>query len=183
VQTCIRARIGRGTAQIDARASFPTLTDLVPSKFTLFFSRPTVKGAIAGFTVVGAADAHSPIVKREPIVAGVHVALTANFFNDPTPDGVYGYKLTLPPGSVNGFKVSIAELDVRNTGLTILKGTCLKTNRKHRCVSRQKTTLFWFTQPKCPPSGKLSFLSFFGYAPPQPSITKTLELTCPKFSA
>jgi hypothetical protein len=181
-QTCLRAKIGTGTAQIDARGTFPTLTDLIPSKFTLFFSKPTVKGAVAGFTVVGAADAHAAVVKKNPIVAAVHVALTANFFNDPTPDGLYGYKLVLPASNVNGFKISIAELRVVNTGLTILKGTCLKTNAKHRCTKKQKTTVFWFSQPTCPPSGKISFLSFFQYAPPQPSITKTLELTCPQFS-
>jgi hypothetical protein len=181
VQTCEHARIGTGTAKIDARESIPVLDQLIPSSFALFFSKPTVKGAIAGFTVVGAADEGSPITKKYPIVAGVHVALTANFSNDPTPDGLYGYKLQLPSSNVNGFKVSIAELRVVNTGLTLLKGTCLKPGKGGRCAKTQKKTIFWFTQPTCPASGKISFLSFFEYAPPQPSITKTIELTCPKF--
>ncbi|MGB2711109.1 MAG: hypothetical protein WBC33_06295 [Conexibacter sp.] len=179
--TCDRARIGSGTAQIDARASIAALTDLIPSKFSLFFSKPTVPGALAGFTVVGAADANAAIVKRYPIVEAVHVALTANFFDEPTPDGLYGYRLQLPSSNVNGFKVSIAELRVVNTGLTILKGTCLKKNKNGRCTKKQKKTIFWFTQPDCPPSGRISFLSFFEYADPQPDITKTLTLACPNF--
>jgi hypothetical protein len=181
-RVCDRARIGSGTAQIDARESIPVLTDLIPSKFSLFFSKPTVRGAIAGFTVVGAADERSPIVKKTPIVAAVHVALSANFFNDPTPDGLYGYKLVLPAGNVNGFRVSIAELHVKTTGLAILKGTCLKHGKHNRCTKKQKKTIAWFVVPKCPLSGKISFLSFFGYNPPQPSITKTLQLACPKFT-
>lgn len=181
VETCDRARVGTGTAQIDARASIPVLDQLIPSSFSLFFSKPTVKGAIAGFTVVGAADEGSPITKKYPIVAGVHVALTANFINDPSPDGVYGYKLQLPSSNVNGFKVSIAELRVVNTGLTLKKGTCLKQGKGGRCVKKQKKTVFWFTQPACPASGKLSFLSFYHYVAPQPDITQTFELPCPKF--
>jgi hypothetical protein len=182
-QTCDRARIGGGTAQVDARNFLASLKDLIPSKFSIFFSRGTVHGAIAGFTVLGAADAHSPIVKPIPIVAAVHVVLNANFFNDPSPDGLYGYKLELPVGPINGINVSIAELHVRTTGLTLLKGTCLATNRKGRCTKRQHKTLFWFTIPKCPPSGQFSFLSFDGYAPPTPSITTTKSLACPKFTA
>jgi hypothetical protein len=182
-KTCLRARIGTGTAQIDARATIPALDQLVPSKFTLFLSRPTVKGAIAGFTVVGAADLNSdaPIVKKYPIVGAVHVALTANFFSEPSADGLYGYKLVLPESSVNGLKVSIAELRIVSTGLTLKKGTCLKRGRGGRCVKRQRRTLFYFTRPTCPPSGQISFLSFFEYADPQPDITKTLSLACPRF--
>ncbi len=181
--TCLRAKIGTGTAQIDARDTIPALDQLVPSKFTLFFSKPTVPGAVAGFTVVGAADVASdaPIVKKYPIVGAVHVALTANFFNEPTPDGLYGYKLVLPDSNVNGLKVSIAELKVINTGLTLKKGECLKTGKDGRCVKKQKKTLFWFKTPACPASGKLSFESFFEYAPPQAPITQTIELPCPKF--
>jgi hypothetical protein len=178
---CDRARIGGGTAEIDARASLPQITDLIPSKFVMFFSRPTVKGAIAGFTVIGAADESSPIAKREPIIPTVHTALTANFFNDPTPDGVYGYKLVFPTGRINGLNVSVAQIDATVKGLTIKKGTCLRTGRHHRCLKRQKKTIFWFNTPKCPPSGKVSILAFYGFAPPTPSDTKTIELSCPRF--
>jgi hypothetical protein len=47
----------------------------------------------------------------------------------------------------------------------------------------KKTNVFWITTPKCQTSGKLSFLSFYGYDDPIPDITKTVELSCPNFMA
>jgi hypothetical protein len=183
-QLCKHAQIGAGTAKIDARESFPLLSSPIPAKFAIYFSKATAKGAVAGFTVVGAALANAGIVKRYPIVAGVHVALSANFFNEPTTIGAvdYGYKLVLPQSNANGIKVSIAELHVRNPGLSILKGVCLKTDKRGKCVRRQKKTAFWFTRPKCPPSGRISFLDVFTYAPPLPGASKLFTLACPKFS-
>lgn len=182
-QACERGRVGFGTAKIDARATrgLEVLDRLVPASFSIFFSRPTVKGAIAGFTVLAAADEDSPITKKYPIVAAVHTALPANFINDPTPDGVYGYRLQLPRPDVAGLIVSIAELRVTTTGLSLLRGECLKTGRGGRCVKRQRRTLFWFTTPPCPPSGEFTFLDFFDYADPLTDITKTFSLACPKF--
>lgn len=180
-QACDRARIGNGTANVDARKSIPVLTDLIPSKFSVFFSKGTQKGAVAAMTIVGAATESSPIVKKYPVVAAVHVALVANWFNDPTPDGLYGYKLVLPTGPVSGLDVSIAEVNATFSGLTLAKGTCLKTGHSGRCVKRQKKTAFWFNTPKCPPSGQLNFQTFYGYASPTPSSTKTITLACPKF--
>jgi hypothetical protein len=181
-QTCERARIGGGTVLADARNyRVAVLKDLVPGKFSMFLAKPTVPGGVAGFAVLGAADTDFPIVKANPVIAGVHVALTANFVNEPSADGLYGYKLILPVGPINGVNISLAQINVKTTGLTLLKGTCLQT-RRGKCVKRQKKTIFWFTQPKCPPSGLLSFEAFYGYAPPTPSMTKTLTLTCPKFS-
>jgi hypothetical protein len=37
------------------------------------------------------------------------------------------------------------------------------------------------TTPRCPPSGKLSFLGFYGDDDPIPDITRTVELSCPGF--
>jgi hypothetical protein len=179
-QTCDRARIGGGTAEIDARQNFPDLKDLIPAKFSIFFAKPA-PGAVGGFTVLGAAVESDPVVKREPIVAAVHAVLPANFYNDPTPDGLYGYKLVLPPNNINTITVSIAVLHVRTTGLTLLKGTCLKQGRHGRCAKREKKTLFWFTVPKCPASGNLSFEAFYDYDPPTADQTKTFSLACPKF--
>lgn len=180
-RACDRARIGGGTARIDARQTFPTLTDLIPAKFSIFFAKPSAPGAVAGFTVLGAAVESDPVVKRTPIVAAVHAVLPANFINDPSPDGLYGYKLILPPNNVNSFEVSIAELHVTTTGLTLLKGQCLKQGKHGHCAKRQQKTLFWFTQPTCPASGKISFEAFYDYAPPTVDVTKTIQLDCPKF--
>jgi len=182
-QTCARARIGFGTVSVDARESFPTITDAIRGTFVTFFSRPTEPGAIAGFTVLGAADEDQPIVKRRSfeVITGVHVAINANFVNDPTPDGLYGYRLDLPRGEVNGFKVSLAEINATTSGLSLLRGTCLKQNARGRCVKRQRRTIFWFRTPPCPSSGLLSAQEFFGYPAPFANQTTTIQLACPRF--
>jgi hypothetical protein len=177
-QTCDRARIGGGTAMVDARNLVAVLDQLIPSHFSIFTAKPA-HGAVGGFVVLGAADQSSPLVRKYAIVGDVHVALHANFYNEPT--GPYGYKLELPVGAINGVNVSIAELHVTTFGLTLKKGTCLTTNAKGRCTKKQKKTVFWFTTPKCPASGQFSFLSFFGYPAPTASITKTTTVPCPKF--
>lgn len=178
---CDTSRLGGGTAQIDARESFPTIDRLIRASFSMFLSRPTAPGAIAGFTVLGAADEDQEIVRRRSyeVLTGVHAALSANFFNDPT--GPYGYRLDLPRGEVNGFKVSIAELNATTRGLTLLRGTCLKQNARGRCVRRQRRTIFWFTVPPCPPSGQFSIEQFYGYADPALNDTQSVNLVCPRF--
>ena len=182
-ETCDRARIGGGTAKIDARASFPTIDRLIRASFSTFMSRPTVPGAVGGFTVLGSADEDQEIVKRRSfeVLTGVHAALNANFFNDPTADGIYGYRLDLPRGEVNGFKVSIAELNATTNGLSIVRGTCLKRNGRGRCVRRQRRTIFWFTVPPCPPSGLFSVQQFFAYENTALNDLQTINLACPRF--
>jgi hypothetical protein len=180
-QACDRGRIGGGTARVDARESFPTIDELIRGSFSTFLSRPTEPGAIAGFAVLAAADEDQPIVRRRSyeVITGVHAALTANFFNDPI--GPYGYRLDLPRGEINGFKVSIAELTAITKGLSIVRGTCLKENRRGRCVRRQRRTIFWFTIPPCPPSGLLSIQQFFGYENTAFDDLQTIQLACPRF--
>lgn len=180
-QACQRGEIGHGTGKVDARNVSPKLDQLINITFVIFFARPSEKGAVAGFTVLGAADENQDIVKRRTfeVLTGVHAAIGANFVNDPT--GPYGYRLDLPRGDVNGFRVSLAELDVTVNGLTLPKGTCLKQNRKGKCVSKQKRTLFWFTIPPCPPSGSFSFQEFYSYDPPTPPSSSTTQVACPKF--
>jgi hypothetical protein len=182
-QACDRGRIGGGTARIDARNVSPKLDRLIDVTFATFLSRPTEKGAVAGFAVLGAADEDQEIVKRRTfeVLTGVHAALSANFVDDPTPDGLYGYRLDLPRGDVNGFRVSIAELNAITNGLALKQGACLKQSRTGKCVKRQKRTIFWFTTPPCPPSGQLSIQEVFAYAPPTPSGTRTIQLACPRF--
>jgi hypothetical protein len=182
-QTCDRARIGKGTVRVDARGFSAKLDRLINGTFVVFFSRATEPGAVAGFTVLGAADEDQEIVKRRTfeVLTGVHVAINANFVNDPTPDGLFGYRLDLPPGEVNGIRVSLAEINVTTQGLSLVKGACLKQNAKGRCVKRQRRTLFWFTIPPCPPSGEFSFQEFFGYEPPTPPSVNTVRFACPAF--
>lgn len=180
-KTCALARLGEGTAQIDAR---PLFDQLIPSVFYMFFGKGSQPGAVASIQIVGMPDENSSIVKQLPTtVQQTRVPLVLNFFNEPTA-GKYGYKLVLPTGPIAGLNLSIAEVRAVVRGLTIVKKK--KTCRKHKhgkCTKRKvrKSVKFWFTVPPCPASGKLSFLSFYGYDDPQPDITKEIELACPNF--
>jgi hypothetical protein len=182
VKTCKQVLIGKGSVQVDAR---PLLNDLIPAKIYLFFGKGT-NGAVASFSILGVPDENSAVVRNNATVRNTRVVVGANFSNDPTPDGKYGYRLQLPAGPIGGINISIAEVNVTTKGLTITKKkTTCKKRRHGKCVKRKvkKTNLFWFTRPTCPASGKLSFLAFYGYDDPQPDITKTVELSCPKFSS
>jgi hypothetical protein len=181
-EICKRVLVGKGNVQVDAR---PLINELIPAKIYLFFGKGTQKGAVASFSILGVPDETSPVVRDNATVRNTRVVVAANFFSDPTPDGKYGYRLQLPAGPIGGINISIAEVNVVTKGLTITKKkTTCKKRRHGRCVKKQvkKTKLFWFTQPACPSSGKLAFAAFYGYDDPQPDITKTIELSCPKFS-
>jgi hypothetical protein len=181
-ETCATARIGQGTAQVDAR---PLFSELIPSVFYMFLGKPTVAGGVASLQILGMPDETTDVVKRLPTtVQTTRVPFIGNFLNDPTPDGKYGYKLVLPTGPIAGINISLAEIRAEVNGLTITKKkTTCKKKRHGKCVKKKvkKTRVFWFTQPKCPPSGKLSFEAFYGYADPIQDITKTIELSCPNF--
>jgi hypothetical protein len=182
VQTCKRVQIGRGTVQVDAR---PFIDELIPAKIYLYFGKGSQPGAVASFWIIGVPDENAPIVANTPVVRDTHVAIAANFFNDPTPDGKYGYKLVLPTGAIQGINISVAEVNVATKGLNFVKKKTKCAKRRHgRCVKKKvvkRTNIFWFTRPTCPSSGQLSFLAFYGYDDPQPDITRTAELPCPKF--
>ncbi len=182
-EVCERARIGSGTGLIDARNVTEVLGDPIPVRFTAFLSRPRTAAAAAAVTVLGSADERSPVARRDPVVAGVHVALVQDILDDPTPDGLYGLKVLLPTGPIAGFDVSLAEIDVTIRGLRIARGTCLATARQGRCTRRQPRDVYSFVVPACPPAGRLSALMYTGFAPPTPSMTTPFELPCPRFSS
>jgi hypothetical protein len=180
-ETCSRSRIGQGTAQVDAR---PLFGELIPAVFYMFLGKGTQKGSVGSLQIIGMPDENSAVVTKLPFtVQQTRVALVVNLFNEPT-GGKYGYKLVLPTGPIAGINISLAEVRAEAKGLTLKKKdlTCIR-RRQGRCVRKKikRTNLFWFTTPKCPPSGKLSFLAFYGYDDPVPDITKTLEISCPGF--
>jgi hypothetical protein len=181
-ESCRRSRLGEGTAQLDARPSFD---ELIPSVFYMFLGKGTQPGAVASIQIIGMPDENSGVVKRlSTAVQQTRVPLVVNFSNEPT-EGKYGYKAVLPTGRIAGVNVSLAAVRAVFRGITLKKKkvTCIKRNRG-QCVRKmvKKTNVFWVTTPRCPPSGKLSFLGFYGYDDPIPDITKTVELSCPSFS-
>jgi hypothetical protein len=183
VLACLRGRIGGGTGLIDARDVLPFLTDPIPVGFSLFLSRGTVPGAVASFATLGAADARSAVARKYPVVAGVHAAMTENLIPDPTPDGLYGLKLAIYTGPINGFQVSIAEVDVKVRALELRRGACLATGRGDRCARRQRTNQSLFSVPTCPPAGHYSAQLLSTYAPPTPGGTTTQEVPCPRYAS
>jgi hypothetical protein len=180
-RTCNRARVGGGMAEVDARTVSSVLAELIPARFSAFLSRPTLPGAVAGIVVTGSATAQTPIVRRFPVVADLHAIVMVNFFNDPTPDGRYGYRVALPNGPINGLKLSIAQANGTLNGITIPKGTCVRRGRGGRCTARRRTDLSLITLSRCPSVG-LSGELFAGFAAPTPSITTTFQIPCPQFS-
>jgi len=181
IKVCRYARIGSGRVLVDAR---PFEERRIPADLQMFWTKPA-RGAVAAFAIVGIPDERAPVVAENPTVRETVPVLTANFYREPTPDGLYEYKLVLPAGPVNGIRVSVEEVNVTVKGLTYVKKTRRCVRRKRgRCVKRRTRTkrTFWFTEPKCPPSRKLSFEAFFGYKDPAvPDVLKKYEVDCPNF--
>jgi hypothetical protein len=179
IATCRYARIGTGRVLVDAR---PYAADPIPADLMMFWTKPD-PGAVATFAIVGIPDERVPIVANNPTIRETTPVINASFFSDPTPDGLYDYKLVLPTGPINGIQISVAEVHVTTTGLSLnkKKATCLK-RKRGKCVKKKvkKTSLFWFRQPKCPANGQLSFQAFYGYES-NPDETKTISIPCPKF--
>jgi len=179
IRTCRYARIGTGRVLVDAR---PYAADPIPADLMMFWTKPE-KGAAATFSIVGIPDDRAPVVKNNLTIRETVPVINASFYDDPTPDGLYGYKLVLPTGPINGIQISVAEVHVTTRGLTLVKKRkqC-KRHRHGRCVKKKvkRVNLFWFTEPKCPDSGNLSFQAFYGYAS-APDETKTITTPCPKF--
>jgi hypothetical protein len=180
-RACERARIGGGTGLIDARAAIPVLTDPIPFGFSLFLSRGTIPGAVTGLTALGAADPRSAIVRRYPVVAGVHAVELENVVADPSPDGRFGLKLLIDTGPVNGFQMSRAEVDATVHQLTMRKGTCMARGRAGRCTRRRRADALLFELPSCPSSGQVDAQLFSAFPPPLPSLTTTLDIPCPGY--
>jgi hypothetical protein len=101
--------------------------------------------------------------------------------SDPTPDGLYGLTLMVHTGPINGFQVSIAELDVTVRSLELHRGACLARGRGGRCVRRQRADASLFELPRCPASGQFSAQLLSVYAPPTPSLATTLAVPCPRY--
>jgi hypothetical protein len=181
VAVCRFARIGKGTVLVDAR---PFEERPIPADLQLFWTKPAA-GAVAAFSIIGIPDERAPVVSQNPTIRETVPTLNANFYDEPTPDGLYQYKLVLPAGPVNGIRVSVAEVNVTVSGLTLQKKKrkCVK-RKRGRCVKRKVTTkrTFWFTEPPCPPSRQLSFQSFYGYKDPAvQDQLKTVTIPCPNF--
>jgi hypothetical protein len=175
VEVCRYARIGTGRVLVDAR---PFEERPIPADLQMFWTKPA-PGAVAAFAIVGIPDERVPVVAENPTVRETVPTINANFYSEPTPNGLYDYKLVLPTGPINGIRISVAEVKVTTTGITHIKKTCRK-KRRGKCVKSKTKRSFWFTEPPCPPSGQLSFEAFYGYKT-EPDQLKTVTIPCPDF--
>jgi hypothetical protein len=155
--------------------------DPIPFSISVFLSRGTVPGAIASITAIGAADPHAKVVHQYPVLAGVHAIEVDDFVSDPTPDGLYDVTFLVIPHPIAGVRVNIASLHASVHSLRMRRGTCTRTDRRGRCTRHLRTDASLFKLPTCPPSGRLSAQLFTAFAPPTPSLTTTLPVTCPRF--
>lgn len=163
LETCRRARIGSGTALIDAR---PGIEDVFPADLFMYFGRPLRGGDVASISIVGIPQQDSAAVRRRDILIRGRASVSLRIVNDPSPDGRFGYRLILPTGRIQGFRISVAQVEVKATGLS---------------MKQKGRELFWFTRPACPASGLVSFEAFYGYDPPTEDITRTATSPCPRF--
>ena len=165
---CRRARIGTGKALIDLR---PLLADPFPVDLQVFLARARTKGAVASYGVFGVPDQQAPIVRNSPGIRNARALVVGSIFDDPTPDGLYGYRLEDPFTQI-GITFRLAEAELTLPGLTITK--------KVRKTKVRRT--FWVTRPDCPASGKLSWkadLRLEGGI----SLSTVRETPCPRFSS
>lgn len=180
VATCRRTFLGRGTAVVDGRPRYPAP---IPAKFSIFLTKPTAKGAIAGIGVLSHYDRSSPIAVNELRYTVLQPTFTLNIFDDPTPDGQYGYRVRLLTERTSGFRFSIAELRVESRGIVgpTEKRTCAAL-RGGRCVRyrTRRSTGFWATPPRCPASGEVPFKAEFRYVTGL-EVSTVVKVPCPKF--
>ena len=149
----------------------------IPADLQMFWTKPG-PGAVAAFAIVGIPDETVPVVRENPTVRETVPTVNVNFYSEPTPDGLYDYKLVLPTGpdqrdphlgrrgEGHDHRHHVHEEDLHE-----------EAPREVREDARSKRT-FWFTEPPCPPSGQLSFEAFYGYKN-EPDQLKKIAIPCP----
>ncbi len=159
LHTCRRAFLGRGRLLMDGRGAF---ADPLPGYVWVFLAKPRKPGSIAGFGMLGQTDQESKVIQRSPFLLQQKPRLFADIYNDPTPDGRYGYRLTLPRFKVSLLSFSVAELRLVVTGAT-------------------QDGRFWAQlPPRCPANGNLEFRADYRYVGGKRQRT-TVAMPCPRY--
>ncbi|MCU0313786.1 MAG: hypothetical protein MUC84_06965 [Solirubrobacteraceae bacterium] len=161
VRTCRGSAIGRGTATLDARASFE---DPVPGLFHLFLARPIAKGAVAALGALAVPDDRVASVRDNPVLPEQRPLFTVDVFGA-RGGGPYGYRLVLPEQRVGLVTFSLTELRVSATGASRREG-----GRR----------VFWAALPNCPRRGVLPFRADYTYETGQ-TASRTVRAACPRF--
>ena len=185
---CKHAQLGAGKAEVELLdANNQRLLDVpVPANLYFFLAKSTKKGAVGSMLILIIPDASAPIVRDNPSIKAARLIGEAPFFRDPTPDGLFDYRLELPVG-VGGLRYNISRAQITFPGLTLRKRLrrCLKSTvdaRVARCPKGKSRVrrVFWANPPKCPASGKLTFQATYGYLA-LPPTTITAQIPCLRF--
>lgn len=168
VDACRKAYVGKGTFTVDARPSFP---EVLPGTMYVFLSPATAKGAIGGFGVMTYYDQRAPIIRNTSLLRDQQPVFTVNLFDDPTPDGVYGYRLQLLPDNFGRLPFSVAELRVESKGIVDTV----------RTPGGRTRTDFWASLPSCPASGRLPFKASYRYKTGL-ETTNVVQVPCPRYT-
>lgn len=168
VDACRRSYVGKGTFIVDARPSFP---EVLPGTLYVFLSPATAKGAIGGFGVMTYYDRRAPIIRDTALLRDQQPVFTVNLYDDPTPDGLYGYRLQLLPDNFGRLPFSVAELRVESRGI-------VETTRTR---GGRTTSDFWASLPRCPTSGSLPFRAEYRYRTGLQTST-TVQVPCPRYT-
>jgi hypothetical protein len=181
---CRRARIGTGKALIDIR---PLLAESFPVNLQIFLAKATTKGAVASYAVFGIPDPRAPVVKNSPGIRDARAMLIGTIFDDPTPDGLYGYRMEDPFTQI-GIRFRVAEAEATIPGLTIKKRvrTCPRPPGRRsgsRCGKTKSKVerIFWVTPPDCPAYRKLSWKAELKLEDGT-SLSTVRETPCPRFA-
>jgi len=184
-RVCRRAQIGAGRAEAELLSSNDqrVLSAPIPSNLYLFLAKPTTRGSVATMLMLVIPDASAPIVKTIPNIRNTRLVGEAPFFDDPTADGLFGYRMELPP-AIGGLRYNILEGKYSFPGVTLTKrvrgcGGSRQVPRCRRARVRRKR-VFWLTRPKCPASHTLAFQATYSYAA-LPSLALTREIPCLNF--
>ncbi len=135
----------------------------------------------------GVPDQRAPLVRNTPGIRDARALVIGTIFDDPTPDGLYGYRMEDPFTQI-GIKFGVAEAEATLPGLTITKRvrTCARPQGRRSGSRCRKTKskikrICWVTAPDCPASGKLSWkadLRLEGGI----SLSTVRETPCPRFA-
>jgi hypothetical protein len=185
--TCKHARLGTGRAlvQIFGANNADLFGEPIPATLYFFLAKPMTRGAVASMLNLGIPDPSAPVVKKYPVIQANKPVLKIDLFNDPTPDGVFGYRFELPV-SILGLKFSALKVDSTFPGLTFRKRVrgCVRPRAAGTARCRKRTSrvkkIFWAGPPKCPASRMLTFLASYQYVA-LPQSTVTHQVPCLQF--
>ena len=169
---CRNAQFGSGEILLDAR---PDIADAIPSDLFLFLAAPRKTGAKATAAVLVVSNQRTPVYSSQ--------VLYGSLFPD---SGEFGYRLELPTAItplVPGLRLSVAELNMTITGLTLsrrVRSCGRKSARGAGRCSSSTSKLFWTKVPRCTRGKKVTLAADYAFDTAAP-IFKQKKVSCSRF--